>query len=178
MWVASLARWLFVVSVLYALASCVVSPETSQSEGAVWSGEGEDPDWEVIEVEGKAPFDPDWEGPGQSTPANTNPGEGGAPSGGGGDSGGSGAGEAGEGTGGPGQQPNRKECFPEMGEEKCLDCCMYNYDHVDGWKCRKIKGKKRKDKCWEDAAGALGKCQRETCERYGLPPIVTISVSP
>jgi hypothetical protein len=65
--------------------------------------------------------------------------------------------------------------IPEMGEQNCLDCCLYNYDHVDGWKCRKIKNDKQREKCWADAANDLGKCQVETCDRHGLPPIVTVS---
>jgi hypothetical protein len=78
----------------------------------------------------------------------------------------------------PGDQGRSPTGIPEMGEEGCLDCCYYNHDHVDGWECRK-KGKRSKDeerRCWEEAAQELSRCQRETCNRYGRPPIITTAV--
>ena len=74
------------------------------------------------------------------------------------------------GTGGPGRKPDRKQCGPELGVDGCLDCCYYNYDKVDGWVCRK----KRKDsdaerRCWEMANDGLSKCQRDDCDRHGIP---------
>jgi len=56
-----------------------------------------------------------------------------------------------------------------------LDCCLYNYNYVDGWKCRRIKNPDKRESCWRRAADTLGKCQREDCDRYG--PITTLQVS-
>lgn len=72
--------------------------------------------------------------------------------------------------GGPGDQPTRKKCSRDQGLEACLDCCYYNHDHVDGWKCNRIKGdsqrqRARRRKCWEDAAEELGRCQVQDCGR-------------
>jgi hypothetical protein len=50
--------------------------ELAAEEQAMWNGDGEDPDGEVIEVEGE--FDPNWEGPDQGAPANQGEPSGGA----------------------------------------------------------------------------------------------------
>jgi hypothetical protein len=81
-------------------------------------------------------------------------------------------GDGGEPGGGPGDQPERKRCLPSNPDDICLDCCWYNHDHVDGWKCRRIKNEKKRRACWERANETLAKCQREDCDRYG--PITTI----
>jgi hypothetical protein len=78
------------------------------------------------------------------------------------------------GGGDPGPQPERKRCLPSNPDEICLDCCWYNHNHVDGWKCRRIKNPKKREACWKRAADELGRCQREDCDRYG--PITTIQV--
>lgn len=122
---------------------------------------------ETIEVHGCRPgwlelggtcIDP-WPGGGGGGGGGVSPGPG--PSGGGG-------------GGGPGPKPNRKQCGPEMGEQGCLDCCYYNHDHVDGWECRKKKTPKAQEKCWQEAVNELSRCQVETCNRHGIPPIITI----
>jgi hypothetical protein len=87
--------------------------------------------------------------------------------------GGSGGGDQ---SGGPGDQPQRKKCSKDHGLEKCLDCCYYNHDHVDGWKCRGIKGnspaqRAKRKRCWEDAANELGRCQVQDCGRDR--PVIT-----
>jgi hypothetical protein len=66
--------------------------------------------------------------------------------------GGSGGGDS---SGGPGDQPKRKKCSRDQGLEQCLDCCFYNHDKVDGWKCRRIKGdsprqRAKREKCGRD----------------------------
>jgi hypothetical protein len=137
--------------------------EMSAEEQATWNDDGEAPG-EVIEVEGE--LDPNWEGPDQGAPGNTYPGE---PSGGGG-GGNGGAGPGAGGGGGPGKQPIRKECGPDQGHEECYACCYYNHDHVDGWKCRRIKNDNKRRECWEKAAKTLGDCQRG-CPP---PPVITI----
>ena len=85
-----------------------------------------------------------------------------------------GAGGGGYGSGGPGPKPDRKQCGPEMGEQGCLDCCYYNYDHVDGWDCRKKTTPERERQCWAKAAEELGRCQKDVCNRHGGPPILTV----
>lgn len=73
--------------------------------------------------------------------------------------------------GGPGPQPDRKRCLPSNPDEICLDCCFYNYNYVDGWKCRQLKGKKAQQ-CWSRAADELARCQTNDCDRHG--PVTTI----
>jgi hypothetical protein len=92
--------------------------------------------------------------------------------------GGGGGGGGGEPSGGPGDQPARKSCSRDQGLDACLDCCFYNHDKVDGWKCRRIKGdserqRAKRRKCWEDAAEELSRCQVQTCGRDR--PIITIT---
>jgi len=153
--------------------------ELVAEEQAMWNGDGEDPDGEVIEVGGEAPFDPNWEGPGQGAPGNQ-----GEPSGGGGGGGGNGGGgepSGGGGTGGPGDQPERKQCSRDQGLDQCLDCCFYNHDKVDGWVCRKIKGdskrqQAKREKCWKKAVEEQSRCQVEDCGRDR--PIITASGAP
>jgi hypothetical protein len=89
-----------------------------------------------------------------------------------------GAGGGGYGTGGPGPKPDRKQCGPEMGEQGCLDCCLYNNRYVDGWECNRKRTNKAREKCWKEANRELSRCQVETCNRHGNPPIITTSVPP
>lgn len=156
-----------------AILGCV-SPNLASEEQSIWNSDGEDPDGEVIEVEGEAPFDPNWEGPDQGAPADQ-----GEPSGGGGGYGGSGEPSDGA-TGGPGDQPERKECTPDLGHEGCYACCMYNHEHVDGWECRRKKSKKAKARCWREASDTLGQCQRGCPPAVPPPPppIVTVTGAP
>jgi hypothetical protein len=81
-------------------------------------------------------------------------------------------------TGGGGQVepepiPERKICVKEMGEEACLDCCLWNHLHVDTPKCAKVPRRKRKQ-CREEAVEKLARCQVIDCDRHGQPPILTI----
>jgi hypothetical protein len=80
------------------------------------------------------------------------------------------------GGGGPGPKPDRKVCGPELGVQACLDCCYYNYDHVDGWECRKKRNRKAKKDCWDKAIEAMSRCQVDDCNRHGIPPIITTTV--
>ena len=122
-------RHMKVFIVLACVAFGCLSPDLqlAAEEQATWNGDGEDPDGEVIEVEGE--LDPNWEGPDQGAPGNTNPGE---PSGG---AGGGGDGGAEESGGGPKPKPRpipeRKDCTGLIGAE-CVGCCEYNYHFVDG----------------------------------------------
>jgi hypothetical protein len=100
-------------------------------------------------------------------------GGGGGGGGGGGERGGGGGGGDG---GGPGPKPDRKQCGPEMGERGCLDCCLYNNMHVDGWECNRKRTAKAREKCWQEANRELSRCQVETCNRHGIPPIITTVV--
>jgi hypothetical protein len=87
----------------------------------------------------------------------------------------------GHGSGGPGPKPDRKQCSPEMGKQGCLDCCLYNNTHVDGWTCNRKRNKAARKRCWEDANMKLSNCQVVTCDRHGIPPdppIITSSVQP
>ena len=91
-----------------------------------------------------------------------------------------GGGGGGNPSGGPGDQPTRKKCSRDQGLDACLDCCYYNHDWVDGWKCRQIKGdsqrqRAKRKKCWEDAADELGRCQVQDCGRDR--PIITITTT-
>lgn len=76
----------------------------------------------------------------------------------------------------PGPKPDRKVCGPELGVQACLDCCYYNYDHVDGWECRKKRTRKAKTDCWDKAIEAMSRCQVDDCNRHGIPPIITTTV--
>jgi hypothetical protein len=91
--------------------------------------------------------------------------------------GGSGGGEP---SGGPGDQPERKKCSRDQGLGQCLDCCFYNHDKVDGWKCRRIKGdsprqRAERERCWRDAVNEQSRCQVEDCGRDR--PIITITTA-
>jgi hypothetical protein len=62
-----------------------------------------------------------------------------------------------------------------------LDCCYYNYDKVDGWVCRQIKGdsnrqKAKRKKCREKAIKEESRCQVEDCGRDR--PVITTSELP
>jgi hypothetical protein len=141
---------------------CVSSPDAglSETEQGEWDGGPDDPEGEVIVIEGETGW-PDWWFPGPGTPQDPS------------DTGDGYGGGTGPG-GGPGPQPNRKECFATIPDDICLDCCFYNYDHVDGWKCRQYKeGSKKWRNCWADAADKLGDCQANTCNRHGPRPIVS-----
>ncbi len=160
-----------------AFASCALPDESvRETESAIWSGESEDSDGEVIEIEGDAPFDPDWEGPGHGAPTNTNPGESGGPSGGGGGGNESGADEAGGGQKPrPRPIPERRDCTGLIGEE-CVGCCEYNYQFVDGEVCRRRHGAHKKWLCWTTEANptyfnCLLQCPAD-------PVILTIGTSP
>lgn len=76
--------------------------------------------------------------------------------------------------GGPGPKPDRKQCGPEMGLDKCLDCCLYNNMYVDGWECNRKRSKKAQAECWVRANEELSRCQVETCGRDR--PIITTGV--
>jgi len=76
--------------------------------------------------------------------------------------------------GGPGPKPDRKPCenlgqFPTV--ESCKECCLYNYDHVDGWECRR-KPERQRNRCWQEAIEKMGRCNRQ-CEwdRGGITTI-------
>ena len=64
-----------------------------------------------------------------------------------------------------------------MGEEACLDCCLYNNTVVDAWECNHKRTKDERRRCWVNANKELKNCQVETCNRHGTPPILTISGS-
>ena len=152
-----------------ALAGCV-APDAglSEAEQAEWDGSDWDRDGEIIIIEDS--FDPCWDAglcwPG-AWPEDPAPPTGPEIPGGGGPG-------PGGGGGGPGPQPDRKQCFPTIPDEICLDCCYYNYDHVDGWKCRQHKqGSKKYKNCWAEAADKLGDCQANTCSRHASRPILT-----
>lgn len=150
---------------LIGLQACVgpADPELAEQQQA-----------EIIEVHGCRPgswdvgdgvcIDP-WPGGG-----------GGGPTGGEREPGEQGGGGGGRGDGGPGRKPDRKKCGPELGEEGCLACCDYNYDHVDGWECRKKRTDKAKDECWKKAISEMARCQVDDCNRHGIPPIITTTV--
>ena len=163
--------------VLALAASCVgaaADEEASETEQAMWDGSGE-ADGETIRVQGG--LDSCWAGLCWPSSWSIDPGPGYS-----GDFPG-GAGGHGIGgpkpDGGPGPQPARKECFPTFPDEICLDCCLYNYNHVDGWKCRKYKnGSKGWRNCWAEASEKLADCQVNACDRHGPQPIPTIEDSP
>jgi hypothetical protein len=154
-------KLLAIVCVSFGCVSLAV-PEQSNDEQSVWGGGSYDPDGEVIVIEGgwdscldgkvcwgDLDEDPiDW-----------------------GDTGGYGGG--GGPGGGPGDQPKRKNCKQEKekGLDACLDCCFYNHDKVDGWRCRKIKDATKREKCWKDAVEEQSRCQVEDCGRDR--PIIT-----
>jgi hypothetical protein len=149
--------------------------ELAAEEQAMWNGDGEDPDGEVIEVEGEAPFDPNWEGPDQGAPGNQGEQSGGA----GGAGGGNGSGGADEAGGGPKPKPRPipepKDCSELVGEE-CAGCCWYNHNFVDGEVCRRKRGRAKKALCWKDwAIPRYANCLRQ-CPPD--PGILTIGVTP
>ena len=113
-------------------------------------------------------------GPQLGRPGNQGePSEGGGAAGGGEGGGGGGPSGGGGGAGEPEPIPERKICRKEMGEEACLDCCMWNHLHVDTPKCAEVPRRKRR-KCREEATEELANCQVQDCDRHGIPPIVTI----
>jgi hypothetical protein len=78
----------------------------------------------------------------------------------------------------PGPKPERKECHEGMGEQECLDCCLYNNTVVDAWECNQKRTRQQRKQCWIEANLKLKDCQVETCNRHGIPPILTIDGSP
>jgi hypothetical protein len=86
----------------------------------------------------------------------------------------------GSGGGGPGPKPDRKPC-EDLGQyptvEGCKQCCYYNYDHVDGWECRRKRTERARARCWREATEKMGRCNAQ-CERdrgvittiIGTPP--------
>ena len=68
------------------------------------------------------------------------------------------------------EQPRRKHCEPSIPDTVCLECCYFNYDVVDGWRCRKYKrGSDNWNNCWGKAINDLADCQVHTCNRHGRP---------
>jgi hypothetical protein len=88
---------------------------------------------------------------------------GGGGGGGGGDERGGGGGGGGGRAGGPGPIPDRKDCGGLRGR-KCDDCCFYNFDRVDGERCRRIKSDEARARCWRKAADINSKCEA-ACHR-------------
>jgi len=146
-------------------------------EQAMWNGDGEDPDGEVIEVEGEAPFDPNWEGPDQGAPGSQ-----GEPSGGGGGGGNGGTGDANEAGGGPNPKPRpipeRKDCSEYLADyDQCVGCCDYNLTFVDGPTCNR-KPRHQRGECWRRLMSIDYPACLLMCHRARDPGILTIGAGP
>ena len=161
------------ILVLTLAASCVAvdateDAETSETEQAVWDG-SEEAEGETILVQGG--LDPCWAGlcwP-SSWPADPGPGHTDDGPGAGGAVGHGGAGPRWDknSSGEPEPIPPRKDCRKEMGEEACLDRCMWNHLHVDTPECAKLPRRKRRQ-CREEATEKLAICQVHDCDRHGI----------
>lgn len=141
------------------LAACVGpldddtgAPLTS-TESAIWDGGGDDPDGEVIVIEGEVDACWDaglcWIGVGHEDPVD--PGDTGDGYGGGG--GGAGGGKK--------PKPAPRNCAAEKeeyGKEMCRDCCAWNHDKIDAPACGKLKTNLAKALCYEAAIAKEGAC--------------------
>ena len=130
------------------------APEQSAAEQTLWNGGPDDPNGEVIVIEGG--WDSCLDGHvcwGDLDEDPIDPGDTGGYAGGGGPG------------GGPGRKPDRKICsnmeqYPSV--EECKQCCLYNNMYVDGWDCNRAP-KSKKRECWEKANQVMAACNRK-CE--------------
>jgi len=157
--------------VLTLAASCVAvdaaeDEESSETEQAVWDGEGEG---ETVVVQGG--LDSCWAGlcwP-NSWPADPGPGYTGDRGGG---AGGHGGGHPG-GEADPNPIPAPRECTQEPTWEQCYACCDWNSKHVWEEMCRRRPRKDRRS-CWERVENELRPECYKSCNRPG-GPITTVA---
>lgn len=128
-----------------------VLSEEEQAEQAEWDGGPDDPEGEVIVVEGALGWPNGW----FSRPASpVNPVDPGDTGGGYGGGGGPGGGAD------PHPIPAPRDCTAEPTHEQCYACCDWNVDKVWGERCRRIKDRGERRQCWADAESRRGDCQR------------------
>lgn len=128
--------------------------EDSETEQAVWNGSSWDSEGETIMVQGG--LDLCWTGLCWPTSwPTTNPGPGHI-----GEDGGGGGGGHGSGVADPHPIPAPRDCTAEPTHEQCYACCDWNVDEVWGERCRRIKDRGERKRCWADAENRRGDCQR------------------
>lgn len=99
-------------------------------------------------TDGNAPEDPDGEvivGAAPTHDPDNCPGGGTDPGGGGAD---------------PNPIPAPRDCTAEPTHEQCYACCDWNVEKVWGERCRRIKDRGERKRCWADAENRRGDCQR------------------
>jgi hypothetical protein len=63
--------------------------------------------------------------------------------------------------------PAPRDCTAEPTHEQCYACCDWNVENVWGERCRRIKDRGERKRCWADASERRGACQRE-CPRLTI----------
>lgn len=146
-------------------------PDLAATEQGEWDGGPEDPDGELIVVEGESGWDAGWWFPGPGDEGTVNP-PGTWPGGGGGGPGPAGDAEPYD----PGRIPKGEDCSELESYEECRACCDRNRERVWEPYCRR----KQSSACWRHIQtytypSCIGACE---LQKLKDPVILTRQAGP